>query len=57
MAWLARLDARASRWPSPVFWGYTALKWYLVVLGAWVLIYVWRQNAVTQSLLRNLRWP
>jgi len=57
MAWLARLDTRARQWPRPVFWGYTALKWYLVAVGAWMFIYAWSQNAITQGLLRNLRWP
>ncbi len=56
MAWLAKLDARARQWPRPVFWGYTALKWYLVAVGAWMFLYAWSQNAVTQSLLKSLRW-
>lgn len=38
MAWMARLDARAARWPRPLRWPYRALKWTLVLLGAYLLI-------------------
>lgn len=38
MAWLARLDARATRWPLPLRWGYLSLKWYLIVLGAGLVL-------------------
>lgn len=40
MAWLAKLDARAARWPKPAFWTYFLLKWYLVLLGGFALIRV-----------------
>ena len=33
MAWLARLDAAARRWPPPAQWLYVSLKWYLVAAG------------------------
>lgn len=39
--WLKRLDAKASRWPRPVFWAYLALKWYLAALGAFALLRIW----------------
>lgn len=34
MAWLAKLDTRAARWPRPVRWSYLSLKWYLIIGGA-----------------------
>lgn len=34
MAWLARLDATASRWPTPAYWSYLGVKWYLIATGA-----------------------
>jgi hypothetical protein len=37
LAWLARLDARARRWPTPARWLYHAAKWYLVLGGAIIL--------------------
>ena len=37
MAWLARLDARATYWPDVAQWGYTAVKAYLIVAGAIIL--------------------
>lgn len=44
MAWLARLDARARSWPRPALWLYLAVKWYVIVMGALSLFYVWSQN-------------
>lgn len=38
MAWMQRLDTKAATWPKPVYWAYVALKWYLVVMGAFALI-------------------
>jgi hypothetical protein len=38
MAWLAKLDARAEKWPRPLQWAYTAVKAILIVLGAGVLV-------------------
>ena len=38
MAWLERLDARAQTWPRPVYWLYAATKWYLIVLGGFLLL-------------------
>jgi hypothetical protein len=49
MAWLAHLDNRARQWPRPVFFGYLALKWYLVAMGAFALLRI--------SLDRTGIWP
>lgn len=38
MSWIARLDARAARWPLPARWAYRGLKWYLVALGGFAVI-------------------
>lgn len=38
MAWLARLDAAAKRAPTPLYWLYLAVKWYLVAIGAFALL-------------------
>ena len=38
MSWLSALDTRATRWPAPFRWGYLGLKWYLVVLGAGLVL-------------------
>jgi hypothetical protein len=38
MAWLANLDARADRWPTPGRWTYIGMKWALVALGAFALL-------------------
>ena len=35
---MARLDARARRWPVPLFLVYLAVKWYLVFAGAFGLL-------------------
>jgi hypothetical protein len=56
VAWLAKLDARASKWPKPAHWAYLAVKWYLAAVGAFALLYAFSQNLVTQSLARLLRW-
>lgn len=37
MAWLAKLDAKAQRWPPPALWAYTAVKATLIVIGALAL--------------------
>ena len=44
MAWLARLDAKASHWSRPVRWSYLSLKWYLVGSGALCLIWLGVEN-------------
>ena len=41
MAWLERLDARASKWPAPAQWLYTAIKAYLIIGGAIILVRVY----------------
>jgi hypothetical protein len=41
MAWLAKLDARAARWPTPARWTYLGVKWYLVGLGGLALFGSW----------------
>ena len=51
VAWLASLDARAAKWPRPVFWGYTALKYGLAALGVWVLIGVYADNLITRRIV------
>jgi hypothetical protein len=38
MAWLAKMDAKATCWPAPAHWGYVAFKWFLVILGGLGLI-------------------
>jgi hypothetical protein len=59
LPWLAKLDQRARRWPRPAFWGYLAVKWYLVILGAWGLLYAFSQNTITQLLNTSMAryWP
>ena len=37
MAWLARIDARATHWPRPFRWSYRALRWYLILSGLYLL--------------------
>lgn len=37
VAWLAKLDAKAKRWPRPAYWAYVGVKWYLIAAGAIVL--------------------
>ena len=32
-SWLARLDARASRWPRPLWVLFVGMKWSLAALG------------------------
>lgn len=34
---IEKLDARAERWPRPLFWLYLFVKWFLVSLGAAML--------------------
>lgn len=50
MAWLANLDARATRWPLPFRWAYRGLKWYLIAAGVIVVtgmaITEWREGRV-----------
>lgn len=50
MAWLAKLDARVAQWPQAARWGYVALKWYLVALGAFALGRVWLDRIGVWSL-------
>jgi len=38
LAWLARLDARAAKWPLPIRLVYLGVKWYLVLAGAIIAI-------------------
>ena len=38
MAWLARLDARAKRWPKPARATYISARWLLIGLGAYAVI-------------------
>lgn len=45
------MDARAATWPQPAKVVYVALKWGLAALGAWVLVFVWFQNVITQRIL------
>lgn len=41
MAWLARLDTRARRWPRLARWAYTGLKFYLLAAGTFLWIMLW----------------
>lgn len=38
MAWLARLDARARKWPAAVRWAYLGFRWLLILLGVYGVI-------------------
>lgn len=38
MAWAARWDTRAKRWPIGLRWLYLVIKWFLVVMGAYLLV-------------------
>ena len=36
-----RFDARARRWPRPLYWLFLGVKWYLALAGAFaVLMYL-----------------
>lgn len=48
--WLAKLDAKASRWPTPIHWAYLGLKWYLVAFGAFALFRLWLDRTGIWSL-------
>lgn len=53
MAWLARLDAAAKRAPKPVYWVYLALRWYLVLAGAFLLANYYLHRLGLPSLWMN----
>ena len=38
MAWLGVLEARAARWPRPLWALFVATKWCLVALGALMVV-------------------
>lgn len=38
-SWLARLDARARRWRTPLWGLFVGMKWSLVVLGGFMLTF------------------
>lgn len=40
MAWLAKLDARAAKWPRPAHWLYLGVKGALIVIGA-ICLWFW----------------
>jgi hypothetical protein len=47
------LDARAVHWPTPLRWLYVCIKWSLVALGFWILIFITHQRVESVwSLLR-----
>jgi len=50
MAWMARLDARAAKWPAPTRWVYLAVKWYCVAFGAFALFRLWLDRTGIYSL-------
>lgn len=52
MPWLAKLDARARRWPLPIHWGYLGVKWGLALMGAASLIGIWYQRDPWLGLLQ-----
>jgi len=52
MAWLAKLDARSTRWSPPVHWGYVGLKWTLASLGAFAWIMLWYERAPVLGILQ-----
>jgi hypothetical protein len=41
LSWLAKLDARAAKWPAAVRWSYLVLKWGLFGLGAVLWLTLW----------------
>lgn len=53
MAWLARMDARASHWPRVLFWGYLFVKWYLIGAVGLSLLYAWTQNTFAPQWLSS----
>lgn len=57
MMWLEKLDARAARWPTPVYWTYLAVKWYLVFVGAVALSYAMSQNTINRYIQDRLPLP
>lgn len=44
MAWLARLDAKAQKWPRLIRWAYHGLKYYLLAAGTFLWIMLWWQR-------------
>lgn len=37
MPWIDTIDRKAKTWPTPAHWLYLGLKWYLIVLGAFLV--------------------
>lgn len=50
MAWLAKLDARANRWPEIWQGLYALIKWSLAGLGGFCLIRMWLDRIGAWSL-------
>lgn len=38
MAWLSELEARVVKWPAPARWLFFGAKWYLIAVGAFLLL-------------------
>lgn len=54
MAWLARLDAKAQKWPRLIRWAYHSLKYYLLAAGAFMWVMLWWQRHWALGLLQLL---
>lgn len=44
MPWLAKLDARAAKTPIPFRMSYLGLRWFLIVMGVYLML----MSAVTE---------
>jgi hypothetical protein len=38
MSWIAAVDTQAKQWPLPAQWAYLGVKWYLIGLGAFLVV-------------------
>lgn len=44
MAFIERFDAAATVWPWPARWLYLGVKWFLVLLGAYLMVRVFQDR-------------
>jgi hypothetical protein len=49
MSWIAKLDAKAARWPRLGRAVYLGVKWFLVLMGGASLAYSWAERMGWQT--------
>jgi hypothetical protein len=54
MAWLANLEARATKWPLPATWLLHFAKWWLAIVAAMAIFAAWTQNIFAPAWLQFL---